>query len=157
MIRQFLSVLQEQARVSSFEPAKTIRLSLTQMLRRHRYPGELGVIRRYKARFAAPQLGIGVVAFVHLTMERGAIRNMARFRELIAELAQIQECFSVIGDIDYVLKIVAWDLKALAAFLRDTLQIFGMGEERSSVGLGEIKCPSALLMSRCRQSPRLPD
>ncbi|WXK24277.1 Lrp/AsnC ligand binding domain-containing protein (plasmid) [Mycetohabitans endofungorum] len=77
-------------------------------------------------------------------MERGHIHNMAQFRELVAELVQIQECFSVTGDIDYVLKVVVRDLKALSALLLDTLQIPGVSKVRSSVCLDEIKCTSAL-------------
>lgn len=74
------------------------------------------MIKRYEARLEAPLPGMGVVAFVHVTMGRGSIRSMARFRELIVECAQIQACFSVIGGIDYVVKdyvvkVVARDLK----------------------------------------------
>lgn len=142
--RRLLTVLQEQACASNLELAEAIRLSPAQTLRRHRRLEELGLIKRYEARLNAPQLGIGVVAFIHVTVERGHIHNMARFRELVAELAQIQECFSVTGDIDYVLKVVARDLKALSAFLLDTLQIPGVSKVRSSVCLDEIKCTSAL-------------
>jgi DNA-binding Lrp family transcriptional regulator len=61
------------------------------------------------------------------------------------KLAQIQECFSVTGDIDYVLKVVARDLKALSEFLLDTLmRTPGVSSVQSIVCLDEIKGTSAM-------------
>ncbi|CBW76575.1 unnamed protein product (plasmid) [Mycetohabitans rhizoxinica HKI 454] len=85
-VRQLLSVLQEQARASHLEWAKTIRLSLAQTLCCRRRLEEHGVIKQYEARRAAPKIGIDVVASIHVTMERGPIRHRAPFRERIVEL-----------------------------------------------------------------------
>ena len=55
------------------------------------------------------------------------------------------ECYSVTGDFDYVIKVVARDLKALSRFLMDTLmRLPGVSSVRSSVCLDEIKCTGAL-------------
>jgi DNA-binding Lrp family transcriptional regulator len=88
---------------------------------------------------------VGVVAFIHVTMERGHIREMPRFKQHIAELAHIQECYAVTGDSDYVLKVVARDLKSLSQFLMDTLMgLPGVSNVRSSVCLDEIKSTGSL-------------
>ncbi|CAG2145899.1 Lrp/AsnC family transcriptional regulator [Cupriavidus numazuensis] len=143
--RRLLGVLQEQGRASNLELAEAIALSPAQTLRRHRRLEENGIIKRYEARLDAAALGLGVVAFIHVTMERGHIRDLSNFKSLVAELAQIQECFSVTGDIDYVLKVVAKDLKSLSDFLLDTLmRIPGVSGVKSSVCLDEIKCTSAV-------------
>lgn len=143
--RRILSFLQEHGRASNLELAEAVRLSPAQTLRRHRRLEELGIIKRYETRLAADRLGFDVVAFIHVTMERGHIRDLAKFKELVAELAQIQECFSVTGEVDYVLKVVARDLKSLSDFLLDTLmRIPGVNGVKSSVCLDEIKCTSAM-------------
>ncbi|MCO8649751.1 Lrp/AsnC family transcriptional regulator, partial [Burkholderia multivorans] len=101
--------------------------------------------RRYETRLCPDTLGFGVTAFVHVTMERGHIRDLSKFQKLVSDLAQIQECFSVTGDIDYVLKVVAHDLKGLSRFLLETLmRIPGVSGVHSSVCLDEIKCTSAM-------------
>ncbi|ODP35608.1 Lrp/AsnC family transcriptional regulator [Pandoraea sp. ISTKB] len=142
---RLLGILQSHGRISNLELAEAIKLSPAQTLRRHRRLEELGVIKGYDARLDAQRLGLSVVAFVHVTMERGHIRDLSNFKGLVAELAQIQECFSVTGDIDYVLKVVARDLKALSDFLLDTLmRIPGVSAVKSSVCLDEIKCTSAV-------------
>lgn len=143
--RRLLDVLQEHGRASNLELAEAINLSPAQTLRRHRRLEESGIIKRYEARLDGTMLGFGVVAFIHVTMERGHIRDLSKFKGLVTELAQIQECFSVTGDIDYVLKVVARDLKSLSDFLLDTLmRIPGVSGVRSSVCLDEIKCTSAM-------------
>lgn len=143
--RRLLDALQEHGRASNLELAEAINLSPAQTLRRHRRLEESGIIKRYEARLDGTMLGFGVVAFIHVTMERGHIRDLSKFKGLVTELAQIQECFSVTGDIDYVLKVVARDLKSLSDFLLDTLmRIPGVSGVRSSVCLDEIKCTSAM-------------
>ena len=86
-----------------------------------------------------------MLAFVYVTMERGHIREVVKFRNMISMLSQVQECYAVTGDFDYVLKVVARDLKALSDFLLGSLaQLPGVNGVRSSVCLDEVKCTSAL-------------
>src|SRR5437868_15525240 len=92
--RRLLGALQENGRASNLELAEAIRLSPAQTLRRHRRLEELGVIKRYEARLDSASLGFGVVAFIHVTMERGHTRDLSNFKGLVAALAQIPECLS---------------------------------------------------------------
>jgi Lrp/AsnC family transcriptional regulator, leucine-responsive regulatory protein len=142
---RLLEVLQSQGRISNLELAAAISLSPAQTLRRHRRLEELGVVKGYDTRLDAQALGFGVVAFIQVTMERGHVRDLANFKGMVADLAQIQECFAVTGDIDYMMKVVARDLKALSEFLLDTLmRIPGVSGVNSSVCLDELKCTSAV-------------
>jgi Lrp/AsnC family leucine-responsive transcriptional regulator len=142
---RLLEILQSQGRISNLELAAAISLSPAQTLRRHRRLEELGVVKGYDTRLDAQALGFGVVAFIQVTMERGHVRDLANFKGMVADLAQIQECFAVTGDIDYMMKVVARDLKALSEFLLDTLmRIPGVSGVNSSVCLDELKCTSAV-------------
>ena len=49
------------------------------------------------------------------------MRELQKFKDQLATLAEVQECYSVTGDFDYVLKVVARDLKTLSDFLLKTL------------------------------------
>jgi Lrp/AsnC family leucine-responsive transcriptional regulator len=143
--RRILAHLQEHGRASNLELAEAARLSPAQCNRRHRRLEEQGLVRRYETRLDAQRLGLGVTAFVHVTMERGHRREIKPFRSFVESLAQVQECYAVTGDFDYVLKVVARDLKALSDFLLGTLmQLPGVNAVRSSVCLDEVKCTSAL-------------
>ncbi len=143
--RRILAFLQEHGRASNLEVAEAASLSPAQSHRRHRRLEEAGYIARYETRLNAARLGLGVVAFIHVAMEKGHIRELPKFKDLIADLPQVLECYSVTGDFDYVIKVIARDLKALSQFLMDTLmQLPGVNSVRSSVCLDEIKCTSAL-------------
>ncbi len=143
--RKILGHLQEHGRASNLELAAAAHLSTSQCHRRHRRLEEIGVIARYETRLSTASLGLGVVAFIHLTMERGHIRDLPKFKDLIVDFPQVLECYSVSGDFDYVIKVIARDLKSLSVFLMDTLmRLPGVTGVRSSVCLDEIKCTSAL-------------
>ena len=143
--RRILDHLQTHARATTLELAAAAQLSPAQCNRRHRRLEELGLITRYETRLDAQALGLHVVAFVNVVMERGHIRELGRFKALVGDNAQIQECYAVTGDSDYVMKVVARDLKSLSDFLMDTLMRSpGVQAVRSTVCLDEIKCTGAL-------------
>ena len=143
--QRILRHLQGNARATTLELAAAAHLSPAQCNRRHRRLEDLGLITRYETRLDAPRLGLHVVAFVNVSMERGHIRELGAFKALVGDLAQIQECYAVTGDSDYVLKVVARDLKSLSDFLMDTLmRTPGVQSVRSTVCLDEIKCTGAL-------------
>jgi Lrp/AsnC family transcriptional regulator, leucine-responsive regulatory protein len=142
---RILGHLQRSGRASNLELAAAAGLSAAQCHRRHRRLEEIGVITRYEARLNGERLGLGVTAFIHVTMERGHIRELPKFKDLISDMPQILECYAVTGDFDYVLKVIARDLRSLSQFLMDTLmQMAGVTGVRSSVCLDEIKCTGAL-------------
>ncbi|MCW7538650.1 Lrp/AsnC family transcriptional regulator [Aquabacterium sp. A7-Y] len=143
--RKILAFLQEHGRASNLELAEQVSMSAAQVLRRHRRLEEAGVITRYETRLNPASLGLNVIAFIHVSMEKGHIRELPKFKDLIADLPQVLECYSVTGDFDYVIKVIERDLKSLSNFLMDTLmQLPGVTGVRSSVCLDEIKCTSAL-------------
>lgn len=103
------------------------------------------MITGYETRLDATQLGLGVTAFVHVSMEKGHMANLRKFTDAIRALPEVLECFSVTGDFDYVLKVMARDLKALSKFLMDTLMALpSVDNVRSSVCLDQVKQTSAL-------------
>ena len=143
--RHILQVLQANGRISNQELAHAVQLSPAQCNRRHRRLERLGYVKRYEARLDAHRLGLGVTAFVHITMERGQFKEVLKFQRTIERMPEILECHAVTGDFDYVCKVVASDLKSLSNFLLGTLaQLPGVNGVRSSICLNELKCTSAL-------------
>jgi Lrp/AsnC family transcriptional regulator, leucine-responsive regulatory protein len=142
---RILQHLQAHGRASNIELAEAASLSPAQCHRRHRRLEEQGFIARYEARLEPAKLRLSVVAFIHIAMEKGHIRELPKFKDLIAEMPEVLECYSVTGDFDYVIKVIAHDLKSLSQFLMDKLmRLPGVNGVRSSVCLDEIKCTGAL-------------
>ncbi len=146
---KMLRFLQEHGRASNLELAEAVNLSASQCHRRHRRLEELGVITGYETRLDATALGLGVVAFVHVSMEKGHIANLRKFTDAVKALPEVLECFSVTGDFDYVIKVVARDLKALSRFLMETVMVLpSVSNVRSSVCLDQIKNTGSLPLPR---------
>lgn len=143
--RKLLAFLQGHGRASNLELAEAVGLSPAQCHRRHRRLEEQGYIKAYETRLNAAPLKLGVTAFIEVTMEKGYLRDLKKFTDVVVDIPQITECYAVTGDFDYVIKVVARDLKALSQFLMEQLmRLPGVHSVRSSICLDEIKCSSAL-------------
>lgn len=143
--RKILRTLQRQGRASNIDLAAEVHLSAPQCFRRVRALEERGVIRGYHAAVDPAAIGLGVTAYVSLNIESAAFARVRSIESEIRSYEQILECHSVSGDSDYLLKVVAADLKALSQFLTDRLmQIDGVADVRSMICLEEIKRPSPL-------------
>ena len=143
--RKILSALQADGRASNVELSAQVHLSAPQCFRRVRALEERGVIRGYRADVQPNALGLGVMAYVSLNIDGGQFGRVREIEADIRSFPQILECHTVSGDSDYLLKVVARDLKALSQFLTDQLmQVPGVDDVRSMICLEEVKAPSPL-------------
>lgn len=143
--RNILRHLQQDGRISNLQLAEKIHLSPPQTLRRVRALEESKVIRSYAAQVAPDAVGLGVMAFVCLSLDRDQFRTVREVEKRLMAFPDIVECHTISGDFDYLLKVVAKDLKALSQFLTDRLmQVQGVGSVRSMICMEEIKPVSGL-------------
>jgi len=85
-------------------------------------------------------LGMEVVAFVSVKLSEHGRRNLEDFEGQVSGLPEILECFTVTGDVDYILKIVAKDIRHFESFLRNRLMTMSMiRETHSAIAVTEIK------------------
>jgi Lrp/AsnC family transcriptional regulator, leucine-responsive regulatory protein len=145
MDRKILTALQVDGRTSNVDLSAQVHLSAPQCFRRVRALEERGVIRGYRAEVAPEKLGLGVMAYVSLNIDGGQFGRVRDVEADIRSFPQILECHTVSGDSDYLLKVVARDLKSLSQFLTDQLmQVPGVDDVRSMICLEEIKAPSPM-------------
>ena len=138
--RKIVVALQRAGRATNVELAAAVHLSAPQCFRRTRALEERGVILGYAARVDAEALGYGVTAYVSVSIAGDQFGRVREIEREIAAYPQVLECQAVSGDYDYLLKVVAHDLKALGQLLTDRLmQIGGIDDVRSMICLEEIK------------------
>lgn len=143
--KNILRYLQQDGRMSNLQLAEQIHLSPPQTLRRVRTLEEKRVIRGYVAQVSAEAIGLGVMAFVSLSLDREQFRNVREVERNLKAFPEIIECHTISGDFDYILKVVAPDLKSLSQFLTDSLmQVPGVASLRSMICMEEIKPVSSL-------------
>lgn len=143
-----LEALQKNGRASNVELSELASLSAPQCYRRVKRLESEGIIRGYVAQVDPATVGFGVVAFVNLNIDREQFKKVRSVEKVIRQFPEILECYTISGDFDYLLKVVATDLKSLSNFLTDRLmQVPGVSGVRSMVCLEEIKQASPLPIS----------
>lgn len=143
--RLLLQALQQNGRASNVELSDHANLSAPQCYRRVRRLETDGIIRGYAAQVDPAAIGLSVVAFVSINLDREQFKHVRAVEKAIRQFPEILECYTISGDADYLLKVVAADLKSLSAFLTDRLmQVSGVAGVRSMVCLEEIKQASPL-------------
>lgn len=142
---RLLAALQTDGRAPSSALADRVGLSASQVSRRLARLEEDGVIERYAALLRPEAVGLGVLAFTNVSLDRHAEGLVHGFEAAVTDWPEILECYSVTGEADFVLRIVAGDLKAFADFLMlRLLRIPGVRSARSSIVLHRIKQTTAL-------------
>ncbi|WP_164547347.1 MULTISPECIES: Lrp/AsnC family transcriptional regulator [unclassified Bosea (in: a-proteobacteria)] len=136
---RILTELQSDGRMTNVELASRVGISPPPCLRRVRALEEAGVITGYRALLDERKLGIEVVcfAFVHLASQAEA--DLAAFQERIREWSLVRECWTLSGDIDFILKCVAADLKAFQDFVADLTALPNVRNVRTALALDRVK------------------
>lgn len=142
---RLLELLQRDAKLSHAALGELVHLSPSQVSRRIARLETIGVVRTYCAHLDPDALGLDVEAYTQVSLERHDLDYGQAFEQGIQDFDEILDCLSVTGEADYILRIVAPDLTAFAAFLSDKLmKLPGVKMVRSNLALRRIKSASAL-------------
>ena len=144
--RRILEELQRDGRISNQELAERIGLSPSPCLRRVRALEESGLISGYRALLDAGQLGLNLMALIHISMDRHTPERFANFEREIGELPEVMECLLITGqEADYQLKVVVRDMDAFQALLLEKItRIEGVSGVHSSFVLRRVVEKTAL-------------
>lgn len=142
---RLLQALQRDARLTSQELADRVHLSPSQCNRRQRKLEEGGLIQGYVALLDRERSGFDVMAIINLSLARHGNHPAEHFHQAVANMPQVLECWAVTGDSDYVMKVVAGDLRAFNRFLmEDLLALKSVSAVRTSILLQGIKHTTSL-------------
>jgi Lrp/AsnC family leucine-responsive transcriptional regulator len=137
--RRILAVLQENGRLSNQDIAERVNLSPSPCLRRIRRLEESGVIRGYVALLDGRKLGLDLLAYVNVRLEkRGSPvhRSTGRrgdalagtgathaelFKAAVQTWPEVVACHAMTGDMDYLLRVQVEDMAHFSRFVQDQL------------------------------------
>lgn len=144
--RRILEVLQVEGRISNQDLAERIGLSASPCLRRVRALEEAGVIVAYRAILDARELGLTLLALVHISMDRHTPERFANFEQRVADLPEVLECLLITGqEADYQLKVVVRDMDAYQSLLLNRItRIEGVSGVHSSFVMRRVVDITAL-------------
>lgn len=146
---RILRLLQTEGRLTNQTLAEQAGLSPSHCWRRTRALEEAGIITGYGARLDRRRLGFGVLAFVRVVIDGHSIAEAREFEEAVSSLDNVIACYSIAGDADFLLHVVAEDLDDYAEFAMGTLRALPrLKEMQTSFVLKEVKPPAGLPLRR---------
>jgi Lrp/AsnC family transcriptional regulator, leucine-responsive regulatory protein len=123
--RRILRALQADGRMTFDVLAQLAGLSPSAVLRRVRRLEETGVVVGYVALLAAERIGLPLVAYLNVRLEKHTERHkrnpMDLFRAAVQTWPEVVECSALTGEMDYLLRVVVQDMAHYSRFVMETL------------------------------------
>lgn len=140
-----LNSLQENARITNADLARSVNLSPTPCFNRVKVMEELGVIKRQVTLLEPDVLGLHVNVFIHVSLEKQVEGALQRFENAIADHPEVMECYLMSGDADYLIRVLVPNIQSLERFILDHLTKFpDVANIRSSFALKQVRYKTAL-------------
>ena len=146
---ELLTALQKDAGCSNQTLGEAVHLSASQVSRRVQRLHASGIIRRTVALLDPARIGLGVRAITYVSLSRHGDEEGRAFERGIAAIPEVLECYSVTGESDYILQIVAPSLNDLSeSVLRRLTRLKGVNSIRSNIVLQCIKTSTELPLAQ---------
>lgn len=137
---KILQLLQQDARITNQHLADEIGLSASPTWRKVRKLEEDEVIQGYRAVLNRKKIGLNVMVFVRVTIGSHSEAEARKFEQEVMALDNVVSCYSIGGDADFLLQVVAADMDAYAEFAMSVIRrLPGIKEMQSMFVLKEIK------------------
>ncbi len=135
---RILDVLQNDVTTPIGEIAERVTSSKTVVWRRIQRLTEAGIIRSRVAVLDHRKIGLGVMVFAYIKMARHGRDVLPKFIEAVSVYPQVIECHTLMGHVDFLLKILVSDIQEYEHFVWQRLsQIDGVQEINSSISMSQ--------------------
>lgn len=137
---RILAALQQDGRITNQTLAEKLNMSASPCWRRVRHLEEHRFIQGYRAVLDRRRIGLGVMVFIRINIDSHSEAEARKFEEEVLQLEDVVACYSIGGDADFLLQVVAPDLDSFADFAMSVVRrLPGIKEMQSMFVLKEIK------------------
>jgi Lrp/AsnC family transcriptional regulator, leucine-responsive regulatory protein len=145
--RKILRLLQQDGRTSVSQLAREVHLSVTPTMERVRKLEAAGYIDGYFARLSARRLGLGLLAYVEVQLDRTTRDAFERFKSAMLAYDEVMECHMVAGGFDYLLKVRVKDMERYRSFLGDSISSLpGVQQTHTYFVMEEVKSTHVIVV-----------
>lgn len=149
-----LNLLQRNAAASVAEIADQVGLSQSPCWRRIQRLEKDGFVRERVAVLDRRKLGLNLEVFTQVRFFREQPDTLTNFEAAVRSAPEVVECHMLMGDVDFLLRIVTHDVESYERFLRNTLAVLpGVRDIRSTISLSTIKSGQVLPLELTRDTP----
>jgi len=143
--RELLKLLQTESEVTASEIGERIGMSQSTCWRRIQRLRDEGLIQDQLVILDRKKAGLNAMIFAQVKLSSQGRSNLAEFSDAIQSFPEVLDCYVLMGNVDFLLRIVAADIDAYEKFFFDKLStLSGVQEITSSIALSEIKHTTAL-------------
>ncbi len=133
---KILNELQEDSRISLVELADKLASSRSAVWRRIQKMEEDGIIEKHTILLNPEKAGLGVMVIAQVKMQAHTRESLPGFIEKVRNFDEVVECHTLMGDVDFFLKIRVKDVQAYEDFFWHKLsRVEGVREISSSIAL----------------------
>ncbi len=147
---RILRVLQANGRATYDEVAAEVSLSPSATLRRVKRLEDAGVIAGYVALVQPEAVGLSLTAYITVRLEKHSETHkrkpMDAFRASVQTWPDVVECFSLTGEMDYLLRVLVSDMQHYSRFVMDTLLKHPSVQD----------CKTSFVLDRVKQTTAVP-
>jgi len=145
--RNILGRLQQDGRMPVSRLAREVHLTVTPTLERVRRLEGAGYIEGYFARLSPRKLGLGLLAYVEVLLDRTTPDAFERFKAAMLSYDEVMECHMVAGGFDYLLKVWVKDMESYRSFLGDRVaSLRGVQQTHTYFVMEEVKSTHAIVV-----------
>ena len=138
--RRILKILQTEPGVTASAIGAQIGLSQSACWRRMQRLRDVGVIKDHPVMLDREKVGLSTMVFAQVKLTSHGRSNLTAFADAVRRYPEVLDCYVVLGNVDFLLRIVAEDIKGYERFIYEKLsQLPGVQEVNSSIALSEIK------------------
>jgi len=138
--KQILNTLQENGKTTNSKLSKIVGISAPATLERVKRLESAGVISYFTAVIDPEKIGFSITAMVNISLSLSSLSSVADIKEKFIALDEVIQCYQIAGANDFVLKVIAKDIKAYGRFMNMKLtQIEGIQIIKSSFVIDTVK------------------
>jgi Lrp/AsnC family transcriptional regulator len=142
--REILRIMQKDATLSMNELAERCALSKTAVWRRVRSLEKSGVIQKRVTLLDNEAMGFGLTVFALVRTNQHSDEWFSRFKRAVASIPEILEFHRTSGDLDYLLRIVAKDMRHYDQVYQRLIREVDFADVSSTFVMETIKSDSQL-------------
>jgi len=145
---KILKLLQQDASLTTQEISEKLNMSQSPCWRKINKMEQDALIEKRVAILNREKLGMDVVVFSTINLSTQGREYLEDFEAEVKLLPEVLECYTMAGSWDYMLKIVAKNIRHYEIFVREKLTTLPhIGEVHSHIAVTEIKNSTELPLS----------
>lgn len=143
--RRILEILQKYPGINATAIGERIGLSQSACWRRVQRLRDDGIIKDQPVKLDREKVGLNTMVFAHVKLTSHGRSKLADFADAVSAYPEVLDCYVLLGNVDFLLRIVTEDIKAYEQFFFEKLsQLPGIQEVNSSIVMSDIKHTTVL-------------